>query len=80
MVGFRRVTKGNNNTETDTKYYILPSGWKEICGTSDTVKTARLCSEAGWLDTDDGKRLQCKVRLPEIGSKWVYVFKSDVVG
>lgn len=80
MVGFRHVTKGNNNTEADTKYYILPSGWKEICGTSDTVKTARLCSEAGWLDTDDGKRLQRKVRLPEIGSKWVYVFKSDVVG
>ncbi|EMM3526712.1 DUF927 domain-containing protein [Klebsiella oxytoca] len=80
MVGFRRVIKGNNNKEPETSYYVLSSGWKEICGTSDAVKTARLCSEAGWLDTDDEKRLQRKVRLPEIGSKWVYVFKSDVVG
>lgn len=66
--------------EAITTFYVLPSGWKEICGTSDAAKTARLCSEAGWLDTGDEKRLQKKVRLPEIGSKWVYVFKSDVVG
>lgn len=80
MVGFRRVIMGDNTKEAETTYYILPSGWKEICGTSDTVKTARLCSEVGWLDTSDGERLQRKVRLPEIGAKWVYVFKSDVVG
>lgn len=80
MVGFRRVIKGDNNREPETTYYVLPSGWKEICGTSDPAKTARLCSEAGWLDTGDEKRLQRKVRLPEIGSKWVYVFRSDVIG
>ncbi|MEW5561573.1 DUF927 domain-containing protein [Enterobacter asburiae] len=80
MVGFRRVIKGDNSKEPETTYYVLPSGWKEICGTSDAAKTARLCSEAGWLDTGDEKRLQKKIRLPEIGSKWVYVFKSDVVG
>lgn len=80
MVGFRRVIKGDNTKETETTFYVLPSGWKEICGTSDATKTARLCSEMGWLESGDEKRLQRKVRLPEIGAKWVYVLKSDVVG
>lgn len=81
MVGFRRVDKGGNDSEPSTLFYVLPSGWKEICGTSDAAKTAQLCNEAGWIDgnTENG-RLQKKVRLPEIGSKWVYVFRDDVVG
>lgn len=81
MVGFRRVDKGVNGTEPETTFYILPSGWKEICGTSDTAKTARLCHDAGWLDTEpEGGRLQKTVRLPETGTKKVYVFRSEVIG
>lgn len=81
MVGFRRVDKGSNGTEPGTTFYILPSGWKEICGTSDTAKTARLCHEAGWLDTElESGRLQKTVRLPETGTKKVYVFRSEVIG
>ncbi len=81
MVGFRRVDKSGNGGESSTLFYILPSGWKEICGTADTAKTAQLCNEAGWIDggTENG-RLQKKVRLPEIGSKWVYVFRDEVIG
>lgn len=76
-----RVEKGGNGKETETTFYILPSGWKEICGTSDSVKTARLCDEAGWIKKDDdGRRLQCTVRLPEIGAKKVYVFNGGVIG
>lgn len=81
MVGFRRVDKGSNGTEPETTFYILPSGWKEICGTSDTAKTARLCHDAGWLDTElESGRLQKTVRLPETGTKKVYVFRSEVIG
>lgn len=81
MVGFRRMDKGGNNKEAETTFFILPSGWKEICGTSDSTKTARLCDEAGWIKKDaDGRRLQCTVRLPEIGAKKVYVFNSEVIG
>ncbi|WP_034458928.1 DUF927 domain-containing protein [Buttiauxella noackiae] len=81
MVGFRRVDKGSNGTEPGTMFYILPSGWKEICGTSDTAKTARLCHDAGWLDTElESGRLQKTVRLPETGTKKVYVFRSEVIG
>lgn len=84
MVGFRRMIEGDNTKEAETTFYVLSSGWKEICGTSDTVKTARLCDLAGWLikdvKDDDGKRLQREVRLPEIGRKRVYVFNSEVIG
>lgn len=81
MVGFRRVDRGSNGGEPDTTFYILPSGWKEICGTSDTAKTARLCHDAGWLDTEaESGRLQKTVRLPESGAKKVYVFRSEVIG
>ncbi|QIF15541.1 DUF927 domain-containing protein [Escherichia coli] len=75
------VKDGDATKEPETTFYILPSGWKEICGTSDSVKTARLCDEAGWLVKDeDRQRLQRTVRLPEIGLKKVYVFSGEVIG
>ena len=81
MVGFRRVEKGSNASDPITTYYILPSGWKEICGTSDPKKTAALCHEAGWLELDEtGGKSQKAVRLPEIGLKRVYVFNAGVIG
>ncbi|WP_340574962.1 DUF927 domain-containing protein [Escherichia coli] len=79
MVGYRKVEKGNNTREAITTFYILGSAWKEICGTSDQAKTAKLCLERGWLLPGEGGKLQKKVRLPEIGAKRVYVFNSGVI-
>ncbi|MGQ6014363.1 alkaline-shock protein [Serratia marcescens] len=80
MVGYRRVIRGSNTTEATTTFYILPSGWKEICGTSDHKKTATLCREAGWITETSESRIQKQVRLPEVGPKFVYVLNHEVVG
>ena len=82
MVGFRRVE--NVGEDSETTFYVLPSGWKEICGTANTIKAAQLCHDAGWLDASGSAsangKLQKAIRLPEIGVKKVYVFKSEVIG
>ncbi|MCX8967138.1 DUF927 domain-containing protein [Erwinia psidii] len=81
MVGYRRTERGTNTTEAVTTYYVLSSGWKEICGTSDIVKTAKLCRDAGWLEVEPGSQKNQKaIRLPETGLKKVYVFNSEVIG
>ncbi|HBB8935540.1 DUF927 domain-containing protein [Escherichia coli] len=79
MVGFRRVDKGDNTREAVTTFYILPTAWKEICGTSNPVKTAAQCAQRGWLMVSGDGKYQTPVRLPEIGSKRVYVFNSGVI-
>lgn len=80
MIGFRKVDKGTNETETKTTFYILATGWKEICGTYSAAKTAELCREKGWLTPgNDGKSARVE-RLPEVGVKRVYVMNSDVIG
>lgn len=81
MVGYRRTIKGTNTSEANTMFYVLSSGWKEICGTSDTTKTAKLCRDAGWLEVETtGTKNQKAIRLPETGVKKVYVFNSEVIG
>ena len=80
MVGYRRVIKGSNTTEDTTTFYVLPSGWKEICGTSDHKKTATLCRETGWITETSESRIQKQVRLPEVGPKFVYVLNQEVIG
>ncbi|EPD8591194.1 DUF927 domain-containing protein, partial [Yersinia enterocolitica] len=49
MVGFRKVDKGNNIREAVTTFYVLPSGWKEVCKGFDAKKVAQLCVTAGYL-------------------------------
>nr|WP_172960882.1 DUF927 domain-containing protein [Phytobacter sp. SCO41] len=80
MMGFRKVDKGNANTETVTTFYVLPSGWKEICKGFDARKVARLCVNAGWLEAGKDGRTQINMRLPEIGLKRVYQFSTNVLG
>lgn len=80
MMGFRKVDKGNNVTEPTVTFYVLPSGWKEICKGFDSRKVARLCVEAGWLKAGDNGRTQTSVRLPEIGLQRVYQFNTQVLG
>ncbi|RSB59829.1 DUF927 domain-containing protein [Atlantibacter subterranea] len=80
MMGFRKVDKGNTGTEAVTTFYILPSGWKEICKGFDARKVARLCVSAGWLDAGKDGRTQISMRLPEIGLKRVYQFNTNVLG
>ncbi|MCV9896642.1 UNVERIFIED_CONTAM: alkaline-shock protein, partial [Cronobacter sakazakii] len=80
MMGFRKVEKGSNDSEPVTTFYVLPSGWKEICRGFDARKVARLCVAAGWLEAGSEGRTQTNVRLPEIGLKRVYQFNSLVLG
>ncbi|ELY2647873.1 DUF927 domain-containing protein [Cronobacter sakazakii] len=80
MMGFRKVDKGGNGSEPVTTFYVLPSGWKEICKGFDARKVARLCVAAGWLEPGSEGRTQTNVRLPEIGLKRVYQFNSQVLG
>ncbi|MGM3175243.1 DUF927 domain-containing protein [Dickeya lacustris] len=81
MVGFRQVVKGGHSKEAVTLFYVLPSGWKEICQGFDAKKVAQLCARAGYLDLpDDASRTQKNIRLPEIGVKRVYQFNSSVLG
>lgn len=80
MMGFRKVDKGSNDSEPVTTFYVLPSGWKEICKGFDARKVARLCVAAGWLEPGSEGRTQTSARLPEIGVKRVYQFNSLVLG
>jgi len=82
MVGYRRVERGNHATGTDTltTFYVMPSGWKEICKGFDARKVAKLCAISGYLlPAKDGK-MQTAIRPPEMNVKKLYVFNSDVVG
>ncbi|ERK05719.1 DNA primase [Pantoea sp. AS-PWVM4] len=80
MMGFRKVDKGGNDSDPVTTFYVLPSGWKEICKGFDARKVARLCVAAGWLEPGSEGRTQTSARLPEIGVKRVYQFNSLVLG
>ncbi|WP_423731452.1 DUF927 domain-containing protein [Hafnia paralvei] len=80
MMGFRKVEKGCNGNEPITTFYVLPSGWKEICKGFDARKVARLCVSRGWLEAGKDGRTQVSARLPEIGVKRVYQFNSSVLG
>lgn len=72
--------KGDNVTEPVVTFYVLPSGWKEICKGFDSRKVARLCVDAGWLKPGEDGRTQNSIRLPEIGLKRVYQFNTQVLG
>lgn len=80
MMGFRKVDKGSNSEDPATTFYVLPSGWKEICKGFDARKVARLCVSRGWLEAGSEGRTQVTTRLPEIGVKRVYQFNSSVLG
>ncbi|EPB6108291.1 DUF927 domain-containing protein [Yersinia enterocolitica] len=80
MVGFRKVDKGNNTREAVTTFYVLPSGWKEVCKGFDAKKVAQLCVTAGYLLASKDGKTQTTVRLPEMNPKRIYVFNSEVVG
>ncbi|HCB1446080.1 TPA: DUF927 domain-containing protein, partial [Serratia marcescens] len=82
MVGWRKVEKGNHarQVEAVTTFYVMPSGWKEICKGFDARKVARLCAEAGFLVPAKDGKMQTATRPPEMGVKKLYVFTSDVLG
>lgn len=82
MVGWRKVEKGNHarQVEAMTTFYVMPSGWKEICKGYDARKVARLCAEAGFLVPAKDGKMQTATRPPEMGVKKLYVFTSDVLG
>lgn len=82
MVGWRKVEKGNHATqvEASTTFYVMPSGWKEICKGFDARKVARLCAEAGFLVPAKDGKMQTATRPPEMSVKKLYVFTSEVLG
>jgi len=81
MVGWRRVDRGNHVTgkESQTTFYVMPSGWKEICKGFDARKVAKLCAGIGFLQPAKDGKMQTAIRPPEMGVKKLYVFNSDVV-
>ncbi|MEP8626039.1 DUF927 domain-containing protein [Enterobacter cloacae] len=82
MVGWRRVEKGSTaqGTESVTTFYVMPSGWKEICRGFDPRKVARLCADRGYLLPSADGKLQTTVRPPEMNPRRLYVFNSEVPG
>ena len=82
MVGWRRVEKGNaaQGRETVTTFYVMPSGWKEICRGFDPRKVARLCADKGYLLAANDGKLQTSIRPPEMNVRRLYVFNSEVPG
>lgn len=82
MVGWRRVDKGNTaqGTEAVTTFYVMPSGWKEICRGFDPRKVARLCADRGYLLASADGKLQTSIRPPEMNVRRLYVFNSEVPG
>lgn len=82
MVGWRRVEKGSTaqGTEAVTTFYVMPSGWKEICRGFDPRKAARLCADRGYLLPSTDGKLQTTIRPPEMNPRRLYVFNSEVPG
>ncbi|EDQ9168909.1 alkaline-shock protein, partial [Salmonella enterica] len=82
MVGWRRVEKGSTaqGTEAVTTFYVMPSGWKEICRGFDPRKVARLCADRGYLLPSTDGKLQTTIRPPEMNPRRLYVFNSEVPG
>lgn len=78
MVGYRKIVKNLTTSEEETEFYVLPTGWKEICKGFDPVKSAKLCHELGVLKST-GEYLQCQSRLPGVGKRWVYRITSDIL-
>ncbi|HFS6188624.1 TPA: DUF927 domain-containing protein [Escherichia coli] len=82
MVGWRRVEKGSTaqGTEAVTTFYVMPSGWKEICRGFDPRKVARLCADRGYLLPSTDGKLQTTIRPPEMNPRRLDVFNSEVPG
>ena len=82
MVGWRRVEKGSTaqGTEAVTTFYVMPSGWKEICRGFEPRKVARLCADRGYLLPSTDGKLQTTIRPPEMNPRRLYVFNSEVPG
>lgn len=75
LVGYRK-------TDPDGVIFaVLPDGWREICKGRNPDKVARLCADAGWLQTPGGGRLQSLKRLPGMTNPArVYLFTMAVLG
>jgi len=72
--GFKR-TDGAGETE----YLVLPEVFRvEVCKGFDARLVAHVLAERGWLDSS-ADRNQVKVRVPELGSIWVYAVKASIM-
>ena len=73
--GFRR-----HNLKTDeTEYLILPDVFRnEICAGYDSQAVAQELANRGHL-LRQGKALQIKPRLPELGTAWVYGVSASIL-
>jgi len=72
--GFKRTDAAG-----ETEYLILPEIFRtEVCKGFDARLVARVLGERGWLDSS-ADRNQVKVRVPELGSIWVYAVKASIM-
>ena len=60
-------------------YYVLPSGWAEMCMGHDRALVAKELKKRGLLHTSADGRNQVSKRLPGIGLKRVYHLKPEVL-
>ncbi|WP_429182786.1 DUF927 domain-containing protein [Aeromonas rivipollensis] len=75
MVGYRR------KEAEGVSFIVLPPGWAEITRGRDPKRVAQLCLEAGYLlPSNDGKRVQRKIRLRDGGATvWIYLLTEGVL-
>ncbi|OUS15267.1 hypothetical protein A9Q88_11975 [Gammaproteobacteria bacterium 50_400_T64] len=85
-LGFRKTeTEQSSDVKTgkttDSIFYLASVGFKELCEGINSRAAAQLLNEMGALETDKGKRLTKKVRLPGSGDKPVncYVIRLSVL-
>jgi uncharacterized protein (DUF927 family) len=72
--GFKRTDAAG-----ETEYLLLPEVFRaEVCKGFDARLVARVLEERGWLDSS-ADRNQVKVRVPELGSIWVYAVKASIM-
>lgn len=78
MVGYRRAVQATGTNELISEFYVLSSGWKEICKGFDPVKAAKLCVDAGFLAKASDGKYQTPIRFPDIGMKRAYKITVEI--
>lgn len=79
MVGYRAVEGQGDNSRI--VFYVLPTGWKEICKGFNPAKVAKLCAAEGWLiRPNNSTKLQHNGGIPGSNNAKHYRFNEQVIG
>ena len=79
MVGYRAIEGQADNSRA--VFYVLPTGWKEICKGFNAAKVAKLCETKGWLiRPNNSTKLQHNGGIPGARNAKHYRFNEEVIG